>query len=117
MFAHGYKPQQIDIIGELQEDTVKLDPDELEAEFKGFKLASATSNQNDGEFRMANNDFSSNDSRIENSLKFLPLWIEAFIITSLTLSFGPILNKQARNRLSERVKAKYEEQKSDFATY
>lgn len=66
---------------------------------------------------MANNDFSSNDSRIENSLKFLPLWIEAFIITSLALSFGPILNKSARTRLSEKLKVKYEERKSDFATY
>lgn len=66
---------------------------------------------------MANNDISSNDSRIENSLKFLPLWIEAFIITALTLSFGPVLNKSARNRLSEKLKVKYEERRSDFATY
>lgn len=105
-------------MGLVQEDTVKLDPEVLEAEFIHLKIQSAT-NMNDPNLdqRIAHNDFTTNDTRVENSLKFLPLWIEAFILVAINMTFGPIMDKKARDRLSDQLKVKYEERKGDFATY
>jgi hypothetical protein len=47
----------------------------------------------------------------------MPLWIEGFIFTSLTLTFGSILTLKARNHLAGLLRAKIEERKGDFATY
>ena len=46
--------------------------------------------------RLANNDFVNNESRFENSLKFLPIWSEAFVMISLAWTFGPVFRKKAR---------------------
>lgn len=41
--------------------------------------------------RIAVNDFIQNENRQENSLKFLPIWMEVFVITALAGTFGLIL--------------------------
>jgi hypothetical protein len=58
-----------------------------------------------------------NENRFENSLKFLPIWSEAFVLISLAWTFGPIFNKKARQTLSECIKQRVGECKSDFGTY
>lgn len=55
--------------------------------------------------------------RIENSLKFIPMWLEAFTIMSLAWTFQPLLKEKARKELAERIEAKINEGKSDFASY
>jgi hypothetical protein len=47
----------------------------------------------------------------------MPLWIEAFVLTAITLTFGTILSHQARNYLGSLLKSKIEERKGDFAAY
>jgi len=42
------------------------------------------------------------------------MWLEAFLITSLTGTFGPILSSEAKHRLSVKLRQKIEERKSDF---
>lgn len=69
------------------------------------------------EKRIAINDFIQNENRNENSLKFLPIWIEAFVLTSLSGTFGPVLKRDTRKSLSDLLKAKITETKSDFSTY
>jgi hypothetical protein len=68
-----------------------LNPEVLEAEFRAMKIESACS-EADGDERIAHNDFTVNETRIENSVKFMPLWIEAFVLTAITLTFGSILS-------------------------
>ena len=91
--------------------------------FKGAKLTSAIG-ESTAEFvgkssdaRLANNDFVNNESRQENSLKFLPIWSEAFVLMSLAWTFGPVFKKKARFQLSEAIKVRFAECKSDFSTY
>lgn len=67
--------------------------------------------------RLAHNDFFNLESRQENSLKYLPIWSEAFVITSLVWTFAPVLNKKARQNLSDALKARILGAKSDFGTY
>lgn len=69
------------------------------------------------EKRIAINDFIQNENRQENSLKFLPIWIEAFVLTSLSATFGPVFKRDTRKSLSDLLKAKIMETKSDFSTY
>lgn len=87
---------------------MKLDPTELESTFKAMKVASVTVTEEVDDQRLACNDFLASENRLENSLKFLPLWIEAFILTALSMTFGPILSKQAQQQLSELLKGKYQ---------
>lgn len=47
----------------------------------------------------------------------MPIWIEAFIISSIISTFGPILDRKAQIRISDLIKVKYEERKGDFATF
>ena len=84
-----------------------------------MKLKSVVSanTANESGKRMAVNDFVSNEMRTENSLKFMPLWMEAFFLTALTASFRSILTPQAQQRFSDAIKVKYEERKGDFSTY
>lgn len=63
------------------------------------------------------NDFISNETRFENSLKFTPIWLEAFIITSIVWAFGGLFKEEARKRLDQKLKEKINNCKSDFATY
>lgn len=67
--------------------------------------------------RLAHNDFQGQESRQENSLKYLPIWSEAFVITALTWAFAPVLKKDARRRLSDAMKERILGAKSDFGTY
>jgi len=78
------------------------------------RLPSAGTDNVNSEVRIAVNDFLSNDNRVENSLKFLVMWLEAFLITSLTGTFGPIFSTEAKNRLAEKLKTRMEERRSDF---
>jgi hypothetical protein len=77
-------------------------------------LPSAAADTINSEERIAVNDFLSNENRVENSLKFLVMWLEAFLITALVGTFGPIFSSEARNRLAQKLRAKMEERKSDF---
>jgi len=47
----------------------------------------------------------------------LPIWAEAFVITSLVWTFAPILTKRARKTLSDALKVRITGCKSDFGTY
>ena len=67
--------------------------------------------------RLAHNDFLNLESRLENSLKYLPIWAEAFVITSLVWTFAPVLSKRARKALSDAMKHRIVGAKSDFGTY
>lgn len=104
----------------LQEDTRIIDPDVLYMEFVQMRIISAgkeAANVGIGEKRIAINDFIQNENRNENSLKFLPIWIEAFMLTSLSGTFGPVLKRDTRKSLSDLLRAKIKETKSDFSTY
>jgi len=89
-----------------------LDPHEVYERFANRRLPSALteagsdfiSRKND--IRIASNDFVANDTRFENSLKFLPIWCEAFVLTSLVWTFAPLFNDNAKKELNERFKAK-----------
>ena len=84
----------------LQEGTVKLDPEILQSEFTVKRLPSAGNDNVNSEERIAVNDFLSSENRAENSLKFLVMWLEAFLLTALTGTFGPIFSTEAKNRLA-----------------
>jgi hypothetical protein len=83
-------------------DDDKLDPMEILAAFKARRLRSAATEvgsdfgDKQSEARIAINDFASNDMRIENSLKFIPMWLEAFLIMSIAWTFQPLLKAPAR---------------------
>lgn len=72
---------------------------------------------NPDEKRISHIDFVDNDTRYENSLKFLPIWLEAFMLTALSNAFGPVLNEGGRKRMWEALKVKILEGKSDFNSY
>lgn len=67
--------------------------------------------------RLAHNDFYNQESRQENSLKYLPIWSEAFVITSLVWTFASVFKKKARQELSDALKERIIGAKSDFGTY
>ena len=64
----------------------KLEPMEVLLKFKEFRPAPVISEQGTEQItkiadaRLAVNDYINSDTRFENSLKFLPIWTEAFII-------------------------------------
>ena len=99
--VNSYSVRTEDILtGEPEQ---KFDPISLLELFKGSRLTSAIG-ESTSEFvgkssdaRLANNDFINNESRQENSLKFLPIWSEAFVLISLAWTFGPIFKKRARS--------------------
>ena len=99
----------------LQADSIVLDPAELEATFKAMKVASSA--EETDELRFACNDILCSESRQENSLKYLALWLEAFVITAIAMTFGPILSKQARLELSQAIAGKYKQYKVDYTVY
>lgn len=74
-----------------------------------MKSASSTIGSDFGDkkddFRIAINDFSSPllEMRIENSLKFIPMWLEAFIIMALAWTFQPLLKEKSRKEMAERI--------------
>jgi len=112
--AYGRRKTPVDITIQLQEGTLKLDPEVLQTEFSVIRLPSAATNTVNSEERIAVNDFLSNENRVENSLKFLVMWLEAFLITALVGTFGPIFSSDAKNRLAKKLRLKMEERKSDF---
>ena len=59
----------------------------------------------------------SSEIRVENSLKFIPQWCEAFIITAISATFGAAMSSKAKESLSNEIKKKMNERKSDFASY
>ena len=50
--------------------------------------------------------FADNDQRVQNSLKFRDIWIEAFFIQSLLWAFSTLLRKEHRDRYAEHIKEK-----------
>ena len=117
--SYDVRPQDI-LSGEPEE---KIDPVALLGRFMGIRLTSAVGESttefvgSSSDARLANNDFVNNEARFENSLKFLPIWSEAFVLLSLAWTFGPVMNKKARKTLSDAVRARVTECKSDFGTY
>lgn len=55
--------------------------------------------------------------RYENSLKFTPIWLEAFVIFSIVWTFSPILSDSGKKELDARLRAKYESARTDFGLY
>ena len=119
MNSYGVRPQDI-LSGEPEE---KIDASRLLGIFKGLRLTTVIGESTtefvggSSDARLAHNDFVNNESRFENSLKFLPIWSEAFVMISLAWTFGPVFNKRARKQLSDALKVRILECKSDFGTY
>ena len=70
-----------------------------------------------GETRISYNDYVTNEARFENSLKFLPIWCEAFVITAIIWTFVPLFKSTARAELGKRLEVKMVKAKGDFQTY
>jgi hypothetical protein len=99
----------------MQENVPKLDPIALEKEFKRMRIPKADKGEDlHNLFRLAYNDFVSSDARLENSLKYVAPWCEAFVISGLLNTFGPVLRQPAKKKLSLLLKEKIEAKKSDF---
>ena len=116
--SYSVRPEDI-----LPKDDEKIDAMSVLSVFLHLRLSSMIGDSSSefvsksSDARLAHNDFNNNDARFENSLKFLPIWAEAFVITSIAFTFGPIFTKRARRELSEALKKRILECKSDFGTY
>lgn len=116
----AYGMRTSDIIPDDEEE--KFEPMQVLQRFLKNRLARTTGDNYEGigrrsDARLALNDFYYSEARFENSLKFLPIWAEAFVITALAWTFAPVLSKKARSTLSERLKERIIGCKSDFGTY
>ena len=106
----------------MPEDPESFEPMAILAKFSQLRLDATTGDNYQGigkraDARLAHNDFYNLESRQENSLKYLPIWAEAFVITAIVWTFAPVLTKRARRQLSEALKARILGCKSDFGTY
>ena len=106
----------------IPEDYDNIDPFGIMDYFRQLRLTATTGDNFAGvgkrsDARLAHNDFYNLESRQENSLKYLPIWAEAFVITSLAWTFAPIFTAEARQALSEALKTRILGAKSDFGTY
>lgn len=106
----------------IPEDQDNIDPFAIIDYFRQMRLTATTGDNFHGvskrsDARLAHNDFLNLESRMENSLKNLPIWSEAFVITALAWTFAPIFRKEAREQLNEALKTRITELKSDFGTY
>ena len=85
----------------MPEDEENFEPMQILSKFLELRLPATTGDNFAGiskraDARLAHNDFYNLESRQENSFKFLPIWSEAFVITSLVWTFAPVLKKRAR---------------------
>jgi len=64
--------------------------------------------------RLPKCNFLDDELRLENALKFTPVWVEAFIIFSLVWTFCPVLSDSGKKQLDERLKLKFEMARTDF---
>lgn len=55
--------------------------------------------------------------RSENALKYLPVWVECFILFSLVWTFGPVLTEDGQKEFDRRLRSKYEACRSSFTAY
>jgi hypothetical protein len=55
--------------------------------------------------------------RYENALKYMPIWLECFVLFSLVWTFGPALSEQGRKELDRRLQSKYEKGRTDYSQY
>jgi hypothetical protein len=62
-------------------------------------------------------NFIDNETRYENALKFTPVWLEAFVIFSITWTFYPSLSEKGRKLMDHKLQAKYNSARSDFGVY
>ena len=94
--AYGHRAKDL-----IPEDEDKINPMLILQQFMGHRLDATSGDNFSGisrrpDARLAYNDFYNLESRQENSLKYLPIWSEAFVITSMVWTFAPILNRKAR---------------------
>lgn len=117
-YAHG----AVTDLDKLNDDD-KIEPQEIYDRFMAMRLKSAAGEVSGefvgakGEFRISVCDYTNNETRFENSLKFLPIWCEAFVVTSLVWTFIPLFRPEARRELAERIELRMKERKADFQTY
>lgn len=115
--AYGHRPQDL-----VPADEENLEPMAILQQFINQRLDATTGDNFAGisrraDARLAHNDFYNLESRQENSLKYLPIWSEAFVITSIVWTFAPVLDRKARKRLSDALKERIIGARSDFGTY
>ena len=115
--AYGHRAKDL-----LPEDEDKIEPMVILQQFLEQRLDATTGDNFSGisrrpDARLAYNDFYNLESRQENSLKYLAIWSEAFVITSLVWTFAPILTRQAKKQLNVALKERILGAKSDFGTY
>lgn len=67
--------------------------------------------------RLPRCNFIDSEMRLENALKFTPIWLEAFMIYALVWTFHPVLSHAGRQQLDEKLRAKYESARTDFNAY
>lgn len=61
--------------------------------------------------------FVDDDLRMENALKYMNVWLEAFTVFSVIQAFYPVLSDGGRKELDKRMRAKFEQCRTDFTTY
>ena len=98
--AYGIRERDL-----LPEDEDNIEPMAILQRFIDQRLDATTGDNYQGisrraDARLAHNDFFNIESRQENSLKYLPIWSEAFVITSLAWTFAPVLTRRAKKQLS-----------------
>lgn len=59
--------------------------------------------------RLPNTNFIDSDMRSENAVKFIPIWLESFLIFAMIWSFHPVLSDNGRKQLDQRLKVKYDD--------
>lgn len=106
----------------MPEDEENFEPFAILNKFIELRLEATTGDNYKGigkrnDARLAHNDYYNLESRQENSLKYLPIWSEAFVITSLVWTFAAVLDKKARKQLADAMKTRILGAKSDFGTY
>jgi len=57
------------------------------------------------------------EMRLENALKYTPMWLEAFVIFALVWTFHPVLSAAGRKELDARLKKKFSDARTDYNTY
>lgn len=63
------------------------------------------------------NSFLQSEIRLENALKFQPIFVEAFILFSFLWTFGSFLDDTQKAELDARLKEEIEPLKVDYASF
>ena len=61
--------------------------------------------------------FVKDELRLENSQKFVAIWLEAFAIYSITWAVGGVLSEQGKKELDVAMRSVISKNKGDYSTY